>query len=167
MKMHSLIISVFATVIFIAVSTSCSSSKKLTDSDVQRKVSQAIGNRDFSIEVNQMLPMMGRAQHLTSLYSLKVKSDSVYSYLPFFGRAYSVPYGGGQGLIFDGLVQEYHQKKNDKGVYRISFKSQTPEDTYVFSIEIYDNGSSQIRVNSNNRQSIAFVGELKLQNSDK
>jgi hypothetical protein len=143
--------------------TSCKSSGKMPDAAVQQKITQSIENRDFKIIVNQMIPMSGSARHLTSLYSLKLKQDSVFSYLPYFGRAYSVPYGGGQGLTFDGVVEEYQQKRNAKGVYQISFKSKTPEDTYSFSVEIYDNGSSQIRVNSHNRQSISFLGEVEQQ----
>lgn len=163
MKLQRFVIGLISAVILVSASTSCSSSRKMTDPEVKQKVSQAIENRKFTINVNQMIPMMGRAQHLTSNYSLKIKNDSVYSYLPYFGRAYSVPYGGGQGLVFDGVVVDYQQEINAKGIYQISFKSKTPEDTFVFSVEIFDNGSSQIRVNSNNRQSILFMGEVEQQ----
>lgn len=161
MKLQRFVIGLICALILASASTSCSSSRKMTDPEVKQKVSQAVENREYTINVNQMIPMMGRAQHLTSNYSLKIKNDSVYSYLPYFGRAYSVPYGGGQGLVFDGVIVDYQQEINAKGVYQISFKSKTPEDTFVFSVEIYDNGSSQIRVNSNNRQGITFLGEVE------
>jgi hypothetical protein len=163
MKLKFLIAGFFSAVILGSVFTSCKSSVKMVDAAFQQKLHQAIENRVYLIEVNQMLPMMGRSQHLTSPYSLKVKNDSVFSYLPYFGRAYSVPYGGGQGLTFNSTIENYQSKRNAKGVYQISFKSQTREDTYVFNVEIYENGTTQIRVNSNNRQGITFLGEFNQQ----
>ena len=45
--------------------------------------------------------MKGRSRALTSDYSIEIRNDSVFSYLPYFGVAYNVPYGGGKGLIFN------------------------------------------------------------------
>jgi len=160
MKIKMLTAFFFSAVLFGSVFTSCSSSAKMVDAAFQQKLNKAIESREFEIVVRQMLPMMGRSQHLTSPYSLKVKNDSVFSYLPYFGRAFSVPYGGGQGLTFNAAIENYQSIKNAKGVYKIKFKSQTREDSYVFNIEIFDNGSSQIRVHSNNRQGITFLGEV-------
>ena len=53
-----------------------------------------IENGRFTIEVDRALPMGGRTVHLTTPYSLEMRGDSAISYLPYFGRAYSLPYGG-------------------------------------------------------------------------
>ena len=53
------------------------------------------------------MPMKGGSKHLTSDYSLEIRNDSVYSYLPYFGVAYNVPYGGGKGLNFSAPLSEY------------------------------------------------------------
>lgn len=37
-----------------------------------------------------MQPMRGNSRTLTSSYSLKIKNDSVFSNLPYFGVAYSL-----------------------------------------------------------------------------
>ena len=38
--------------------------------------------------------MNGKTVYLTSPYSVKISNDSAYIELPYFGVAYSVPYGG-------------------------------------------------------------------------
>lgn len=43
--------------------------------------------------------MNGKTVYLTSPYSVKISNDSAYIELPYFGVAYSVPYGGGEGGI--------------------------------------------------------------------
>ena len=53
--------------------------------------------------------MKGGSKHLTSDYSLEIRNDSVYSYLPYFGVAYNVPYGGGKGLNLVLLYQNILQ----------------------------------------------------------
>ena len=55
------------------------------------QVQKMIDKGHFKIDVNRSIPMSGRSVDLTSSYSLEVKGDSVISYLPYFGQAYSVP----------------------------------------------------------------------------
>lgn len=142
------------------VMVGCAASRKPSDPIVLQQVRHSIDSRNFTIVVNQMIPMTGQPQQLTSLYSLRVNNDSVFSWLPYFGRAYSVPYGGGQGLIFDGIITNYQIETNKKGTSRISFSSKTSEDTYVFNLEVQANGGAHVRVNSNHRQGISFYGDL-------
>ena len=60
----------------------------------EQAVQKALDERRFCIDVNYMNPMRGRGRALTSPYSLTVRNDSVLSYLPYVGQAYSVPYDG-------------------------------------------------------------------------
>lgn len=145
---------------------SCAAKHRTSDEPLSEEIRQSIENRDFKISVRQMVPMMGRVQYLTSPYSLTLRNDSVFSYLPFFGRAYTVPFGGGQGLIFDGPLSDYNVRYSPKGSAKIAFRVRTLEDMYVFSLDIFSNGSSNIRVNSNNRQGISFYGEVESAISD-
>jgi len=41
---------------------------------------------------------------LTSPYSVEIRNDSIISHLPYYGRAYSIPYGGGDSSFFSFLV---------------------------------------------------------------
>lgn len=62
--------------------------KKLEKSEL---ISKAICNRDFKINVQTAHPTRGMSVTLTADFNIRVKGDSVVSYLPYFGRAYNVP----------------------------------------------------------------------------
>lgn len=160
MKPIRFLLPLLCAIVSFAVFSSCSAKRKSVHEPLSEEIKNAVESREFEISVNQMVPMIGRVQHLTSPYSLTLRNDSVLSHLPFFGRAYSVPFGGGRGLIFDGLLSDYKLRFSPKGSAKISFRVRTTEDTYVFSVEIFNNGASHIRVNSNNRQGIGFYGEF-------
>ena len=63
----------------------------------------------------QTMPIRGRNITLSTPYPLEIRNDSVFSYLPYYGRAYSVPYGGGSGLIFNAPLKEYTMDLDNKG----------------------------------------------------
>ncbi len=104
-------------------------------------------------------PMSGRSIPLTTPYGLQMKKDSVDVYLPYYGRAYQIPYGGGEGLRFKAPVENYSSKlKKDR--YRITFEATTSEDNFRFSVDLYDDGSANIHVTMRNRQPIHYTGQL-------
>lgn len=124
------------------------------------EVKEMIEGKQFTIDVNRALPMGGNSVNLTSSYSFELKGDSAISYLPYYGRAYSVPYGGGDGLRFEKPIAEYECSYDKKGVANIKFITRTDDDRYRFSIQIYPGGSAYINVSPTNKQSISFQGEL-------
>lgn len=124
-------------------------------------VRECIDNKDFKIVVDRMYPLRMPVKHLTSLYSLEVKGDTIVSYLPYFGRAYYVPYGGGKALNFTGIMDycERQQGRNDETFIEIGVTND--EDTYVYLITIFDNGTTSIDVRARNREQISFSGEME------
>ena len=110
----------------------------------KQAVEKLVTSGKYKINVNRALPARGRSVTLTSPYSVEIRNDSVISYLPYYGRAYSIPYGGGEGLNFKAPLTDYK------------------EDKFDFSIDVFSNGSSTIFVNMQNRQSISFQGELDM-----
>ena len=135
----------------------CTSVKK---EQKKEAVKELIVSENYKIDVNTAMPMRGRSIPLTSLYSLEIRNDSVISYLPYYGRAYSIPYGGGNGLNFKAPLKEYNMKLDKKGNSVITFTARNPEDKFDFRVKVYSNGSTSIDVNMQNRQSISFQGEL-------
>ena len=131
-----------------------------TDDKKKEAVKELIVSENYKIDVNTAMPMRGRSIPLTSLYSLEIRNDSVISYLPYYGRAYSIPYGGGNGLNFKAPLKEYNMKLDKKGNSVITFTARNPEDKFDFRVKVYSNGSTSIDVNMQNRQSISFQGEL-------
>lgn len=66
-----------------------------------RQVRRAIENRDFTIRVNQAFPMVHGPVHLDPGYELRVRPDSLWVHLPYFGRVYLAPMNPpGEGSIY-------------------------------------------------------------------
>jgi hypothetical protein len=141
--------------------TGCSPAGRLSKEEKaanEAALRKAIEKREFVVHVNRMLPMDGHTQALTSPHSLEIKDDRVKSHLPYYGRAYSVPYGGGDGLNFEAEITGYQSSFDAKGKAVVEFETKTKEDRHGFRLEIFPNGSTSVHVTSNNRQAISFHG---------
>ena len=154
-------------VLFVSlILAGCSASKGLTREEriaQETALREAIEKRAFVVAVDKAFPVGEGMRVLTSPYSLTVNGNEVKSYLPFFGRAYSVPYGGGAGLIFDSTITDYQLLFDKKGKATIEFKTKSKDDQFVYNVSIFVNGSASVNVMSVNRQSISFTGKASPQ----
>ncbi len=139
----------------------CSQGGKVQVSQQAEKTREALAQKKYTIGVGQALPARGRAVNLNSNYSLTVSGDSVYSHLPYFGRAYNVPYGGGSGLVFDAPITGYTVKEGRKGLTEVSFEARTGEDWFRFNIRVSPGGGSYISVLPGQREAISFDGRMQ------
>lgn len=139
----------------------CKTSQTTPPSEQQKAIAARLESRDYTIAVDRMFPQNGRSRSLTGTYAVTIKGDSIYSHLPYFGKAYSVPYGGGEGLNFKAPVTVYTLTYDAKGTAHISAEARTNEDRYRYRISVFTNGSSSIQVTSNNRQAISYQGNLE------
>ena len=114
-------------VLLLAGQSLYAQSKKEKREQKANEVKELIDSKRFTIDVNRAIPMGGRSLNLTSPYSLEMRGDSVISYLPYFGRAYSAPYGGGDGLRFEESITDYQSTFDKKGTARIKFVARTKE----------------------------------------
>ena len=105
-------------------------------------------------------PMRGGSRNLTTNYTLEIRNDSVFSYLPYFGVAYNAPYGGGKSLNFNASITGYTTRALKKGKIQIDFKTRSDEDNYEYRLTIFPDGSTSIHVQPMNKQSISFTGEM-------
>ena len=97
---------------------------------------QLIESNHFQFELNRVYPQGGQDLSRFNPRGKFVITDSVAKgTLPFFGRAYSLPYGEGGGIEFDG-------------------------DTYQISMEISGGGNCSVNLNSNNRAQISYSGTV-------
>ena len=147
-------------VLFFGGQSLYSQSKKEREEQKAKEIKEMIENGRFTIEVDRALPMGGRTVHLTTPYSLEMRGDSAISYLPYFGRAYSLPYGGGDGMRFEESITDYQCSFNKKGTAQIQFRTRSDDDTFAFSVQVFSNGSATINVTPVNKQNITFYGEL-------
>lgn len=130
------------------------------DPEVRKAVSEAVADTVYKVEVDWMYPMSHGGISLNDLYSITVMKDSLVSRLPYFGRAYSVPYGGGNGLMFEAGIKEYGCGEGRNGRKEISFSADSGEDHVKFHLTVFPDGSASISVISSNRQPISYSGRL-------
>ena len=126
-----------------------------------KKVTAALNRRQYKISIARMYPMNGPSKTVTYGYSVEVKNDSLFSYLPYFGRAYNVPYGGGKGLNFSAPIGSYQEEVAKNGKRRIEIGLTNEEDTYLYILEVFDNGSSTVSVMSRQREQISYSGDME------
>ena len=121
-------------VLFCAGQSLFAQSKQERKEQKEKVVREIVDSGRIKIDVDRAVPMAGRSVNLTSPYSLEIHGDSILSYLPYFGRAYS----------------------------EIKFRVKTKEDVYMFRVEVYPNGSVTINVTPVNKQAITFYGDVAL-----
>jgi hypothetical protein len=124
------------------------------------RVKVALTEKRYKIMVERMYPMRGGSKNVSSNYSVEVRNDSLFSYLPYFGRAYQVPYGGGKGLNFTERIGSYRESQGKHGQRHIEIDVRNDEDTYLYTIDVYDNGNSDIEVQPRQRERISYSGEM-------
>ena len=131
------------------------------------KVKKALSEKRFMINVDYMYPLSGTPKHLSYGYSLEVRNDSLISYLPYMGRAYSVPYGGGKALNFEAPLKNYKEVEGSRNLRRIYVQVYNDEDIYTYMFEVFANGKSTVHVDSRNRQPISFDGDVVTEENKK
>ena len=123
------------------------------------RVKVALTERNYKISVDRMYTMRGGSKSVSSSYSVEVRNDSLFSYLPFFGRAYQVPYGGGKGLNFSERIGSYRESLVNRRRH-IEINVKNDEDSYLYVIDVFDNGNSDIVVQAQQRERISYSGEM-------
>ena len=129
--------------------------------ELSANVTIALNNRDYKIAIDRMYPMRGSSRHVSFGYSVEVRNDTLISYLPYFGRSYNVPYGGGKGLNFSALIGSYQEFMKKNGQRHIEIGVTNDEDTYFYTIEVFNNGSSSIEVRARQRERISYTGNVE------
>jgi hypothetical protein len=145
--------------LFIAFTGICGSS--IYGQAKESIIKNSIEAKQFIFHAQAALPSSGPGRQLTSDYDLKVSKNSIVSYLPFFGRAYSLSYGSTDGgFNFTSGKFDYQLKNRKKGGWVISIKPTDVPDFREFSLTLSENGYGTLQVFSNNRQPISFTGYI-------
>lgn len=151
------------------VSTNAQETKKKSKKELkaEKKAKQVkettalLENNAYIFSAKNANPIKGKPIHLDPSYSVKIENDTIVSYLPFYGRAYSVPYGGGgSGMDFTQPIESYSVEKSKKG-YMVKLKVKNESDNLNYIFHISENGSTTLNVISVNRQSISYYGNIE------
>ena len=138
----------------VLVATAMAQDKK-DDSTIQ----QAIETKNFIFKASSATPQRGRMRQLTSEYDLIVRPDTVVSFLPYFGRAFTAPINPSEGGIkFTATDFAYSVNKKKKRSWEIKITPKGVPDVTDLYLTVFDNGNASLRVNSTNRTTISFDG---------
>lgn len=125
------------------------------------EVKRLIESKDYVFLAESATPLSGSVIRLTSIYFLKINKDSLDSHLPYFGVAFRAPMGTTESpLSFISTDFEYSMKASKKGNFQIKIKINKPKDPDLMMLSVSSSGYATLTVNSMNRQSISFYGEL-------
>lgn len=151
--------------ILLLLLSGCGSTKTLTLEQQAKKqaIEEKLVTNDYKINFNQVVPSRMESRHLTSGYTLTVKNDIVYSFLPYFGGASHVPFNPNEGGIkFQEPYSDYSMRPTRKGDgYEIRMNVKMSEYQYSLFLTVFDNGSAALSITSPQRDSISYYGEIE------
>lgn len=127
----------------------------------QKQIELLVNSKEFVFETSRVMPQGGRSINLTTNYFAEFHPELIKADLPFFGRGYSgVGYGGNDaGINFEGKPTVYSIEKKKKN-YVIKADVRGERDSYSIMLLVYFEGSATLSINSNNRSSISFDGDI-------
>lgn len=125
-----------------------------------KEIRSLLENKTFVFNATHTSPMSGGSIDLSYYFDVKIKGDTVFSYLPFYGVAYRVDYGS-RNSPFDFVkpIEKFSSKKDENG-YQITFEASNGNDHINFTFQISDLGFATLNVTSTNRQFISFYGTI-------
>ena len=146
--------------LFVVFSFFACGSNKLTQQEATQ-LSDKIENQTFVFIPTTANPMGGKSIHLTPDYELRITKDSIVSYMPYFGRAYSAPYGSDGGIKFLSKKFDYTLHQKTKHKWEIEIETKDTSNQYKIYLTVFQSGNASLSVNDPNRQTITFLGNVK------
>lgn len=133
------------------------------------QVKGLIQSRNYVFQAQSVFPMRGRTRQISGEgYDVAVSKDTVNSYLPYFGRAYTAPIDPSKGGIqFISKDFEYTEKPGKRGGWDITIKPKDVRDVQQLFLSVSEDGYASLQVTSTNRQPISFNGVITEKRSRK
>lgn len=145
--------------------SSCSTTKQPVEvvGASEPETVQAITSDRWIFIANQAIPQRGRAQMLTTRYTVLCNSDTIKSALPYFGRAYTAVIGETTSPL-DFTSTDFSFNKNDNGKgqskWTVTIKPNDYREVQSYTFTLFPNGSAQLNVQLTNRSPISFSGTV-------
>jgi len=162
--MKTLIKIFFAIVVSIAALQPLMAQTKAEKNAKQEAIiKELVNNKHFVFQATYALPTYGTQRYLNSYYDVRFTGDSLVSYLPYFGVAYSgVGYNSStdNGIKFTSTKFDYKAQQKQNGSWYIIMKPKDVSNGVQMTFNIQTNGNADLNVISQNRQSIRFTGSI-------
>lgn len=128
-----------------------------------QELRQIVESNHFKITITHVYPQSGHdVSRFNPRGEITINDSIAKGQLPFFGRAYSLPYGDA-GIEFDAPMKKQSTKIVEKKKKKhISYQFTVPakNDIYQFYIEMSPEGNCSISLTSNNRAHISYTGTV-------
>ena len=137
--------------------------KKEVKARQRLEMAQLIQDGRFQFVVMSANSSLGNFNNLSPNYVMVFDSLQVKAHLPYYGRAYSVPYGGGNGGVqFDLTAEKLNCEYNErKKTYLISAELKDSQDSYAIFLNTGLDGFATLKIDFINRQGISYYGIIK------
>ena len=112
----------------------------------------------FCVSVTYMMPVSYPSRPVSYGYSVEVRHDSAFVYLPYMGRVYQ-PVMNDDGLRFALPVEEVKTRTVGKSATRVEFKVRKLPVLYRFTVTAYEGGRADIMLTPSHAQSITYSGD--------
>ncbi len=146
--------------LFISLLASCSGVKQVATAKMT--LDQKIESKNFTIYISRCLPTDLVNSTFNTDVVIKLKNDSAYGNLPFHGFLKSIisrEMTSGP-IDFNGPMQDFSMSNDPVKGWNIIFKVKSDEYLYQVEIEISNNGQAVARVDSPERTSMTYFGEV-------
>jgi len=161
-KLQSIFIAI---IFFLALGSTkviAQSSKQQKQNQKEEKINELINSQHYTFIPQTVLPSGGSTKTLTSDYELKIKNDTLTSYLPYFGRAYTASIASTENpLDFTTTDFTYNITNHKNGGWDISIKTKNSGDPRQLTLSVSKDGYASLQIISTNREPISFNGYIQ------
>ncbi|MEG1586513.1 MAG: DUF4251 domain-containing protein [Bacteroidales bacterium] len=162
MKRNGMTGIVMGVMVFLCVGNVYGKKDKAAELD---SIFQRVKTEDVRIEIDRVISAsVPNTTRFNPRGFLEIADSTAKGKLPFFGKAYSVPYGDANGVEFDGKMSRKLVEKKKKAI-ELRFDIQAKNENYQFFVQLFPGGNTSVRLNSNQRESISYDGDYTFFNS--
>lgn len=126
-----------------------------------QEIEQLIDSKSFIFQANSLTSNTGYHKMLNSEYDFIVKNDSVFSHLPFWGRAYSHDINEEGGFKFEEKSTDYDLVNLKEKGYQISLIAKVDKDNYQIQLNISKQGYARLVIISTRKSHISYNGQIE------
>jgi len=160
---------IIAGLVSLAISLPGLTSAQSKGDEKKAAITNLINNQSYVFTAqSSMPPGPSPDRQLNGNYDLTVTKDSVISYLPYFGRAYTAPMDPTKGGIqFTSTKFDYKVTEKKKGGWTIVIKPKDTQEASQLILNVSTAGYTSLQVIGINRQPIIFNGVIDARKSKK
>jgi hypothetical protein len=153
------------TALLVTLSISCAGTRTLSEDESAKasQINRQIESKNFTFKAQSATPLGGRYIQLTSEYDVRVKNDSLVTYLPYFGRAFVAPMNPSEGgIMLNSTSFQYNVENRKNGGWNIMITPEDTRDVRMLQFTVTETGNATLQVMSNNKQPITFNGYIQM-----